>query len=134
MPDGALDPARPLSRRGFLVVASGAAAVLVVGCGGDEEPVMPSGPPVDSFTIVAQNIAWDRTELKVTAGVEVTATIDNRDQSIDHNLHIKSPGSPKTPLEKGPVVQMLTFTVDEPGTYDFLCDAHPQMDGTLFVV
>lgn len=134
MPDALPTEVSALSRRGFLGLASGVAAVLVVGCGGDEEPAMPAGPPVESFTIVAQNIAWDRTTFKVPAGVEITATIDNRDQSIDHNLHIESPGGPKSPLEKGPVTQTLRFTVDEPGAYAFLCDAHPQMDGTLFVV
>ena len=68
------------------------------------------------------------------AGVEITATIDNRDADMPHNLHVKSSGDPKTELENGPVTQTLRFTVDEAGAYEFVCDAHPNMSGTLHAV
>lgn len=34
----------------------------------------------------------------------------------------------------GPVTQTLRFTIDEPGSFDFLCDSHPMMKGRLHAV
>jgi len=129
---------RTYSRRAALQLAGGAAAAIVVAaCGGDDDGDEPAGDALDldravtEFTIVAENIKWDLDRVVVPAGQEVTATIDNRDRGILHNLHVKSPGDPKTELEKGPVTQTLRFTIDEPGSYEFLCDAHPNMTGTV---
>jgi len=61
----------------------------------------------------------------VPAGEEVTATIDNRDSGIGHNLSVALPGGEaKTDVEPGPAEQTLRFTVPEPGEYDFVCDPH----------
>lgn len=93
-----------------------------------------SGEAVTKFTIVAENIKWDLKRVVVPAGAEVTATIENRDRGIPHNLHVKSPGDPKTELEDGPVTQTLRFTIEKPGSYGFVCDAHPTMTGTIEAV
>lgn len=132
-------PARTYSRRAALQLAGGgAAAVFVAACGGDggnrDEPAgdaLDLDRAVTEFTIVAKNIDWDRQRVVVPAGEEITATIENRDRGILHNLHVKSPGDPKTDLEKGPVTQTLRFTIDEPGSYEFVCDAHLNMTGTV---
>ncbi len=130
----ALTPAS-LDRRRFLRLASGAVAgALLAACGSDDGAGGPVGDPVREFTIVAENLAWDIDTVTVPAGVEVTATIENRDRSVPHNLHIRSEGDPKSPLEDGPVNQTLRFTIDEPGSYDYLCDAHPMMKGTIHAV
>lgn len=135
------DTDRPplVSRRAFLALGGGAfAAIVVAACGGDEGRVTPStadeGEAVTEFTIVAESLAWDLDRIVVAVGREVTATIDNRDGGILHNLHVKCPGDPKTPLEEGPVVQTLRFTVEERGSYEFVCDAHLNMTGTIVAV
>ena len=89
---------------------------------------------MSAFTIVADNMQWDRDRVVVRAGQEITATIENRDKGIPHNLHIDSPGDPKTELEDGIVTQTLVFTIDEPGEHRFVCDAHPNMTGTIVAV
>lgn len=129
------------------VLQLGGAAVLVAlglaSCGDDADTMdRPSQPanagnasaPVTSFTIVADDMAWNLDRIFVPAGTEITATIENRDDGILHNLHVKAPGDPATELERGPVTQTLRFTIDEPGEYEFLCDIHPIMDGTIQVV
>lgn len=125
-----------LSRRALLQLGGAAfVALLLAACGDDDGSGQGTGErPVTAFTIVAENIQWDLDRVVVPAGREVTATIENLDRGIPHNLHIKSPGDPKTELENGPVTQTLRFTIDEPGTYDFVCDAHANMTGTIEVV
>jgi plastocyanin len=44
-------------------------------------------------------------------------------------------GEAATEVENGPVEQTLTFTVPEPGEYDFVCDPHAStMDGVVEAV
>lgn len=87
-----------------------------------------------AFTIVAENMQWDTDRIVVPAGEPITATIENLDEGVPHNLHIESPGDPKTDLEDGIVTQTLVFTIEEPGEHRFVCDAHPSMTGTIVVV
>ena len=127
------------SRRTALTLSGGALAALVLAaCAGDDNNDTPAavddGAAVTEFTLVARNLAWDLDRIVVPAGQEVTATIDNRDRGILHNLHVKSPGNPKTDLENGPVTQTLRFAIVEPGRYKFICDAHLNMTGTIVVV
>ena len=126
---------RAYSRRAALQLGgAGAIAVLVAACGGSGESDAPSGDAVTRFTIVAENIKWDLKRIVVPAGEEVTATIENRDRGIPHNFHVRSAGDPKTELEDGPVTQTLRFTIAKPGSYGFVCDAHPNMTGTVEAV
>ena len=41
-----------------------------------------------------------------------------------------APASDKTRLERGPSQQALTLTL-EAGEYDFVCDIHPDMTGSM---
>lgn len=124
-----------MSRRHLLhLAAAGSVAVAVAACGGDGARPAPPGDPVLRFTIVAENMAWSLDTVTVRAGTEVKATVENRDRGVPHNLHIRAAGDPKTPLETGPVTQTMRFTIDRPGTYEFLCDAHPMMTGEIIVV
>ena len=127
----------PLTRRAVLQLGGGAVAATVLAACGDDAGAGAGGAEeeaVSAFTIVAENMQWDLDRIVVRAGEEVTATIENRDEGIPHNLHIESPGDPKTELEDGLVTQTLVFTIDEPGEYGFVCDAHRNMTGTIVAV
>lgn len=91
---------------------------------------------VTMATVVGKDIAFDVDELAVPVGQQITITFDHEDAGVFHNLHVQAgaAGDFKTEIERGPVQQTLTFRIDEPGTYTFVCDVHPaQMKGTLVV-
>jgi len=111
-------------------------ALVVAACGGDGETTTPNaGGGETDITLLGQNVAFDLAELNVPAGEQITITFENRDAGIRHNLLINGPsGRIATQVEAGPVTQTLTFAIDEPGTYKFLCEVHPSaMVGELIV-
>jgi plastocyanin len=92
---------------------------------------------VVALDIVAKGIAWDTTCLVAPAGEPFTINIDNQDAGIPHNLNLMDAGSTtivKTDLEAGPIQQTLDVDPLEAGEYPFICDAHPNMTGTLVAV
>jgi plastocyanin len=116
-----------------LVALVAVLALLLTGCGGDDggggggvgRSAGTEDEPVTEFTIVAEDLRFDLDRVVVPAGEEVTATIENRDDGIGHNLSVALPdGEAKTDVEAGPVTQTLRFTVPEPGEHDFVCDPH----------
>lgn len=105
---------------------------------GDEEPGSAATPEAagTEVTLTAKNIAFDKTELEVPAGQEVTVTFVNDDGATPHNFHVSGPGGfdAKTEIftEDDGGSRELTFTLDQPGEYTFVCDVHPnQMTGTI---
>lgn len=127
------EPVDP-TRRTVLALGAGGIATFVLGACGDGATAAEAQDPVSEFTIVADNLRWDIDRVVIAAGDEVTVTVENRDRGIPHNFHVRSPGDPTTELEDGIVTQTLRFSIDEPGEYVFVCDAHLQMTGTVEVV
>ena len=123
-----------LTRRRVLGFGVGGIATLALAACGDDATAAAPKDPVREFTIVADRLRWDIDRVVITAGDEVTVTVENRDRGIPHNFHVRSPGDPMTELEDGIVTQTLRFTIDEPGEYTFVCDAHLQMTGTVELV
>jgi plastocyanin len=89
----------------------------------------------------SEGFSLDR--LTMTAGEVVTVVFRNTDSGSGepHNWHLVTPECVPiggdvcfTNLEEGPDTQELTFTVNTPGEYQFVCDTHlPQMEGFLIV-
>jgi plastocyanin len=128
-------------RRLLAVVGVLVVAAAVAGCGGDDGGGATSSPSGTAcraadqgrVTIVAKDLAWDTDCLQGTLGGELTIELDNRDDGVNHDLHIKgAPGDPHTPLAAGPVTQHLQVALPA-GTYEYVCDIHPAMVGKLHV-
>ncbi len=81
---------------------------------------------------------FDRTALAAGAGEAVVVCFENRDLGVPHNFAVyREEGGEQlgaTPIEVGPVTQVLQLSALSPGSYFFRCDVHPQtMTGTLTV-
>ena len=108
---------------------------LAAACGGDDEVAEGPADPVTELTITSTKTEFDIERFKVPVGEEITITYDNQDDGISHNWNLKGVDGGKTELERGPSEQTATFTIDEPGEYEYICDVHPvQMKGTIEAV
>jgi len=111
------------------------ALVTVAGCGDDGGSAPPTTVGCKTavegrVTLVADDIRWDTDCLEASAG-DLTLVVDNEDDGVNHNVHLPdAPGSPATDLAMGPSEQELEVTLDA-GSYEFICDIHPNMVGTL---
>jgi plastocyanin len=101
----------------------------------------PGGPPPNAPALVAANLAFNPTALKLTAeGGKVTIHFDNKDSGTQHNIAIfkgtdaTAPVIFRSPFVTGPATKDFTFDAPPPGNYFFHCDVHPQqMTGTLTI-
>ncbi len=94
------------------------ALLVLMTCGGDEGA---------DAVIVAEDLRFLPARVEVAAG-EITLAIENRDEGVNHNIHITdAAGSAATDLAEGTSTQSLTVTIDEPGEYEVICDLHPNM-------
>jgi plastocyanin len=104
------------------------------------EPAPPGGGGQggagEPIPLVAQGTAFDTSQLSLPAGGEVVIAFDNRDP-LPHNLAIypEQGGDPifQGEIITGPAQVEYRFPSPEPGTYDFRCDIHPQMTGSVTV-
>jgi plastocyanin len=84
---------------------------------------------------VARNIAYDQASLTLAPGAPIQLTFQNADAGIPHNLHISGSGQDvvKGDIVTGPASQTFAIGPLQPGGYDFVCDVHPNMKGTITV-
>jgi len=106
-----------------------------------------STPPVSTtpgaavtIDLMAQNMAFDKSTITVTAGASVTINFNNKDGGIPHNFALYMDSTASTPIFvgqtiTGPATIVYTFAAPAtPGTYFFRCDVHPtQMTGQFIV-
>ena len=125
--------------RSRLLLVLGLAVTTMTGCGdtgggGSDPPEVGACKVAEDgrVTLVADDIRWDTDCLEAEPG-QLTIEVDNQDDGVNHNVHLTDhPESPATALELGPSRQELLVEV-EPGAYEFICDIHPNMVGTLTV-
>jgi plastocyanin len=123
-----------------------AAALAAAACGGSDsdadlstDPVSTESPSTgasEAVTIVGEDVSFDTTELTAGVGQGLEITFDNRDDGVQHNLHVRdtASGDAMTEITEGPVTQTLAVSFDQPGEFEYLCDVHPdQMTGTITV-
>jgi plastocyanin len=89
--------------------------------------------------ISAQNIKFSTATLVVPANRPFDLTFDNKDAGVPHNFAIATDSSATTILFAGDKITGVTSTTYhvpslKPGTYYFLCQVHPNMNGTLQVL
>lgn len=96
-------------------------------------PTPPTASPAAvAIEVHANNLAFDLSEIKVPAGVAVTAVFRNDDSGVDHNLSFGLPGFDH-PTCKGPCTTTQRFTAPAPGRYSFFCNIHGSMFGDFVV-
>lgn len=90
-----------------------------------------------TIEVTIQGDRFDTDEIVVKAGQEVTIVVTDKDTETDdpHNFHVRA-GSDNffTNIEEAPNTQEITFTIQEPGTYEFFCDTHIETMFGTFVV
>ena len=96
----------------------------------------PSGEAT-TVTLVAKNIKFNEDKLEAKAG-KVTVVVDNQDTGVPHNVHVykgkdaKGDSIGSTELSNGPKKEEVTLDLPA-DDYFYVCDAHPNMKGTLTV-
>lgn len=106
------------------------AALMLGGCGGGAVAA-PEGTPAVTLHISAEASVFDTDRLAVPAGVPFALRFANRD-AVPHNVSIRgAAGTQVGEIFSGPAERTHIFEGLPAGTYTFLCDVHPEMNGTL---
>ena len=125
-----------------LALAGLAAMTVACSSGGSSNTPAPtaaasgdtSSPAAGGTTVVAKDIAYQPTSLTIPANTATTITFDNQD-AAPHNIAIKDASGAQ--VFKGEIVtqQKIDYNVNAlpAGAYQFWCEVHPNMTGTLTV-
>jgi plastocyanin len=125
---------------GFLLVLSACAKTSTTSnITTNTATTVPGGTAV-TINLVAQNMAFDKNSISVSAGANVTINFNNKD-TIPHNFALYTNSSATLPAifvgqtVTGPTTVTYTFKAPAtPGTYFFRCDVHPtSMTGSFIV-
>ena len=110
------------------------------GGSGEESPPPEDGggAPTATASVAAENTTFVPSSLSWAANTEVALTFDNRDDAAvagQHNVSIYDGDTAlfQGELTSGPTVVEYPLPPMEAGTFEFRCDVHPQMIGTVEV-
>ena len=131
-------------KRVFQAMALAGLAAMTVACssgGSGSTPAPTAASSADASasasggtTVVAKDIAYQPTSLSIPANTATTITFDNQD-AAPHNIAIKDASGAQ--VFKGDIVtqQKIDYNVNAlpAGAYQFWCEVHPNMTGTLTV-
>jgi plastocyanin len=109
-------------------------ALAIASCGGTTVSTQ-LGTVSGGFEISAANLAFDRSDLVVPAGVAVGLVFENREPA-PHNIAIYADDSAGQALFvgeifSGPASRLYHLPALPAGTYFFRCDVHQDMTGSL---
>jgi plastocyanin len=92
-----------------------------------------------TVSLVARNMAFDKTTITVPAGASVTMNFENKD-SAPHNFALYTNSGASQSIFVGQVItgpKAITYTFNAPtvpGSYFFRCDVHPiAMTGSFII-
>jgi plastocyanin len=100
-----------------------------------EMPVASDGQ-TGGLEISAADMAFDTDTLTAQAGGEIVVTFTNND-TVPHNFSVYTEEGGE-PIAQGDIINggetdEVNLGDLEPGTYYFVCDLHPEMNGTFVV-
>jgi plastocyanin len=89
-----------------------------------------------AVTVTAAELEFDASTIEATAGEAFTITFDNAD-SVPHNISVYTEEGGEVIIEGEIIDGGETVAVEVPaleaGTYYFMCDLHPDMNGAVVV-
>ena len=93
------------------------------------------GVAAEALISASNTSGYDEDLINVPSGVPVTFTFENRQGGVQHNVHIIEPEDlAQTDVITGPASTTFEVTFEEPGEHTFVCDVHPEMEGTIEAV
>ena len=120
-----------------LASVSFVAAGLVAACSGSGAG---PGDALASFagagaTLEAVNIQFEPTTITLPAGQPLRLVLDNKDAGVPHDIQVFQGDTvyATSPRVTGPAVTEVRFGPLTPSRYQFRCQVHPAMVGTLVV-
>ena len=121
------------TRRWATLALGIAATAALAGCGSTATDALPFVG--QTATVTAVNIAFDPVELALPAGGPLRIVLDNQDSGVPHNVKVflGDREIAKSPIVTGPATTEVRFGPLPPASYQFICDVHPNMLGTLVV-
>jgi plastocyanin len=135
---------RPNISSRAIVAALAIGAVVMVGGGvaaaarGERKPEERVGAGAGvAVKVKAQNVSFLETNIAMKADTDVQIAFTNGDKGIQHNIHIFGADPSQSvfigDLVTGVSTMTYSFHAPGPGTYNFQCDVHPTMKGTVTV-
>ena len=114
-----------------LVVALPAAACTQA----ERQQAVQAVVPTAAATIIARNIAFEPTAVAMQAGVPLRIVLQNEDASVPHDILVRRGGQDiaKTEIITGVARAEVSFGPLAAGEYEFLCQVHPNMTGTITI-
>jgi plastocyanin len=88
-----------------------------------------------SITVVATGLQFQPTQMSLPAGQPLRIVLDNQDAGVPHNIRVFSSDTEiaKSPTITGTGQTEVRFGPLAAGTYQFACEVHPSMMGTLTI-
>lgn len=112
----------------LLAVTVVVGAVNLGDAGGAENAVKKDTQAVATNTVTIREFKYKPPVIRVKAGSRVTWI---NDDTAGHTASSRMGADVETAtIAKG---ERKTITLDEPGTYDYICDFHPYMEGRVIV-